>query len=212
VPASAPEPAVTRAGEDLLSRWSESHRYYHTRDHLASVLSVVDGYADRVPDPDAVRLAAWFHDAVYDPMRLDNEEVSARLAESVLPDLTVAPERVSEVARLVRLTASHDPHPGDHHGELITDADLSILAADGAVYRAYTMAVRREYAHVPDAAFAAGRAAVLHNLLDLPSLFHTPALREHWEERARRNLAGELAALRNNPPPGVDEGSSVVTH
>src|SRR4029453_1272661 len=99
----------------------------------------------------------------------------------------------------------------DHNGGLLTDADLSILAADDEVYRAYTVAVRQEYGHIPHAAFAAGRAAVLDNLLNLPSLFHTPVLREHWEERARRNLAGELAALRNNPPPAVDEGTSVVT-
>ncbi len=211
MPASAPEQAVTRSGEDLLSRWSESHRHYHTRDHLAAVLSVVDRYADRAADADAVRLAAWFHDAVYDPRRLDNEEASAVLAEAVLPDLVVAPERVSEVARLVRLTASHDPLPSDHNGGLLTDADLSILAADEEVYRAYTVAVRHEYAHVPDAAFAAGRAAVLLNLLSLPSLFHTPVLKEHWEERARHNLTSELDALRNNPPPSVDEGTSVVT-
>ncbi len=115
------------------------------------------------------------------------------------------------MARLVRLTASHDPLPGDRNGGLLTDADLAILAADEEVYRAYTVAVRREYAHVPDAAFAAGRAAVLHNLLGLPSLFHTPVLREHWEEPARHNITRELAALRNNPPPSVDEGTSVVT-
>lgn len=211
MPVSAPEPAVTRSGEDLLSRWSESHRHYHTRDHLVAVLSVVDRYADRAADPDAVRLAAWFHDAVYDPRRLDNEEASALLAEAVLPDLNVAMERVSEVARLVRLTASHDPVPSDHNGGLLTDADLSVLAADEEVYRAYTVAVRREYAHIPDAAFAAGRAAVLQNLLSLPNLFHTPVLKEHWEARARHNLTSELAALRNNPPPAVDEGTSVVT-
>ena len=63
------------------------------------------------------------------------------------------------------------------------------------------MAVRREYAHVPDGAFATGRAAVLHNLLSLPRLFHTPVLRDLWEETARQNLSWELSALRDKPLP-----------
>jgi len=206
LPPSAPAPAVSRMVNDLLARWSEPHRYYHTVDHLTSVLAVVDDYADQVPDPDSVRLAAWFHDAIYDPKRVDNEEVSALLAEVSLADLNVPPPRVAEVARLVRLTASHDPLPGDRNGGLLTDADLAVLASSEDTYRAYTIAVRREYAHIPDAAFAAGRAAVLDNLLGLARLFHTPILRDHWEAPARHNLARELSALRDNPPPAVDHG------
>ena len=74
-PASAA--AVTATGAELLDRWQEPHRHYHTIDHLAAVLSIVDAQADEADDPQAVRLAAWFHDAVYDPRRTDNEELSA---------------------------------------------------------------------------------------------------------------------------------------
>ena len=55
--------------------------------------------------------------------------------------------------------------------------------------------MRREYAEVPDDAFAAGRAAVLRDLLDKPHLFHSPTARARWEERARANVTHELAAL-----------------
>jgi predicted metal-dependent HD superfamily phosphohydrolase len=189
-----------RARDDLLARWREPHRHYHTLDHLAAVLGVVDRHADAADDPGAVRLAGWFHDAVYDPHRVDNEEASALLAEATLPILDVPGPRVSEVARLVRLTASHDPAPDDRNGCLITDADLSVLAMSARDYRRYADAIRREYAHVGDAAFAAGRAAVLRTLLDLPHLFHTPALRAAWEQPARANIAAELAVLE--PPAG----------
>jgi predicted metal-dependent HD superfamily phosphohydrolase len=201
LPPSAPAPAVSRVGDDLLDRWSEPHRHYHTAEHLANVLAIIDEHADQATDPTAVRLAAWFHDAIYDPQRVDNEEASALLAEAVLPDLAVAPEQLHEVARLVRLTASHDPMPGDRNGGLLTDADLAILAAPLDEYRAYTLAVRQEYAHVPDAAFATGRAGVLNNLLSLPRLFHIPVLRDRWEDAARQNVTWELTALRNNPLP-----------
>jgi predicted metal-dependent HD superfamily phosphohydrolase len=196
LPAAAPTELAARAGADLVRRWGEPHRHYHTAGHLAVVLAVVDENAGHAADADAVRLAAWYHDAVYDPHRVDNEEASALLAESSLPALGVPTDRMAEVARLVRLTASHDPSPGDRNGELLTDADLAVLASPPEVYLAYTAAVRREYAHISEPQFAAGRAGVLHNLLCLPSLFHIPALRERWEDIARSNLTRELTTLR----------------
>jgi predicted metal-dependent HD superfamily phosphohydrolase len=198
LPASVPAAATDRTGQDLLARWAQPQRHYHTVDHLVAVLHVVEEHRHLAADADAVCLAAWLHDAVYDPHRVDNEEASALLAEAVLPGLHVGSDRVSEVARLVRLTAGHDPAPGDHNGGLLIDADLAILASPPEAYRAYTVAVRREYAHVPDSAFAAGRAAVLENLLSLPRLFHCRDLHERWEETARHNLSAELTALRNN--------------
>lgn len=196
LPPSAPGAALSRVGDDLLARWSEPHRHYHTVDHLQAVLTLVNDHADQAADAVAVRLAAWFHDAVYDPLRVDNEESSALLAEAVLPELSVPAAVVAEVARLVRLTASHDPMPGDRNAAVLTDADLAILAAPPATYAAYTRAVRREYAHLDDATFAAGRAGVLANLLELPRLFGLPALRDRWEDTARDNLNAELAGIR----------------
>ena len=199
LPAAAPPELAARVGADLLRRWGEPHRHYHTANHLTVVLAVVGEQAGHVADPDAVRLAAWYHDAVYDPHRVDNEEASAVLAEATLPGLGVPPDRVAEVARLIRLTASHDPSPGDRNGELLTDADLAVLASSYETYLAYTAAVRREYAHVSEPQFVAGRAGVLHNLLCLPSLFHIPVLRERWEDLARSNVTRELTALRTVP-------------
>jgi predicted metal-dependent HD superfamily phosphohydrolase len=201
LPESAPAGAVVRAGDDLLARWSEPHRRYHTVQHLAAVVGIVSDYSERAADPSAVMLAAWYHDAVYDPQRVDNEEASALLAETALPTLDLLPARVAEVARLIRLTATHDPIPGDRNGGLLTDADLAVLAAEPDTYQAYTLAVRAEYSFVPDAAFAAGRAEVLRHLLALPRLFHTPVLRDRWEDAARSNITNELTTLRRDLAP-----------
>jgi predicted metal-dependent HD superfamily phosphohydrolase len=196
LPPAAPVPCVSRVGDELLARWTEPHRHYHTVDHLQAVLAIVEDNAAAAVDPMAVRLAAWFHDAVYDPTRVDNEEASALLAESVLPELRVSVAQIAEIARLVRLTATHDPLPGDRNGGLLMDADLAILAAPPETYRAYTVAVRREYGHLDDATFASGRAGVLANLLGLPRLFHTAVLRDRWEDLARYNVTTELANIR----------------
>jgi len=194
---------ATATGHELVTRWREPHRRYHNQDHLAAMLSIVEENAADAADPAQVRLAAWFHDAVYDPRRPDNEEASARLAEERLSALGVDP---GEVARLVRLTASHDPDPDDRDGALLTDADLAILAAPRVAYDAYATAIRAEYRHVPEDAFRTGRAAVLNHLLALPRLYHVPRLRERWETAARANVARELDALGGHPSGSGDGG------
>lgn len=179
------EPAL---GEDLLARWSAPGRHYHDVRHLASCLAALDrlGGGDR-----EVRLAAWFHDAVYAGEAGTDEEASARLAEQRLAGVR-GPDR-AEVARLVRLTATHDPEPGDRRGALLCDADLSVLGSVPGRYDTYARDVRLDFAHVPDEAFRAGRRAVLEDLLGRDRLFRTGAGRDLWEGAARANLARELA-------------------
>lgn len=179
----------------LLAAWAEPQRKYHTTAHLADVLARIDVLAPHAADPAAVELAAWFHDAVYRPDRSENEERSAALAERALPELGIDGALTAEVARLVRLTVTHDPAPGDANGEALCDADLAVLAGAPDAYAAYAAAVRAEYGFVPDDAFRAGRAAVLRQLLELPRLFRTPYGTAHWEAPARANLAAELAQL-----------------
>jgi predicted metal-dependent HD superfamily phosphohydrolase len=179
----------------VVAAWGEPHRRYHDLGHLAAVLGLVGELAAAAVDPDAVRLAAWYHDVVYDPRRGDNEGVSAERARAGLRGL-VPPERVEEVVRLVLLTAGHDPAPDDADGAVLCDADLAVLAAPPGAYAAYASAVREEYGHLSDAEFTAGRTAVLEHLLALPALYRLPALAEEWTPRARANLAAELSLLQ----------------
>jgi len=182
----------------LLARWSEQHRRYHGIGHLSAMLRFLDEYADHAADSHAVRLAAWYHDAVYDPRSTDNEERSAVLAEDELGALGLPADRVKEVSRLVRLTAGHDPAEGDRNGELLNDADLMVLASPPEAYVAYLNAIRQEYVHVPDADFRTGRAAVVEALLAAPRLYRMESLAP-MEDAARRNLSAELSLLRPHP-------------
>jgi predicted metal-dependent HD superfamily phosphohydrolase len=187
---------VAGAGAALLGRWAEPHRAYHDLAHLAEVLERVDLLAAEADQPDAVRLAAWFHDAVYDPTASDNEDRSAALAITTLRRLRLDEPLLAEVARLVHLTVTHEVADDDRDGAVLCDADLAVLAADELRYSSYVEGVRREYAHVDGAAFAAGRAQVLSTLLDRPALFRTAHGRSAWEQRARANVTAELSRLR----------------
>jgi predicted metal-dependent HD superfamily phosphohydrolase len=185
----------------LVAAWSEPHRRYHDLGHLAAVLGLVGELGDAAADPDAVVLAAWYHDAVYDPHRMDNEQVSAERARAGLRGL-VPDERVDEVARLVLLTAGHDPEPDDANGAVLSDADLAVLAGPPDAYAAYASAVRDEYGHLSDEEFTAGRIAVLKRLLALPMLYRLPAVTDEWTPRARANLTVELTLLSRRAASG----------
>ncbi len=182
------------AGRTVIDRYADPARVYHDVQHLVEVLLHVDTLAGEGRDLSSVELAAWFHDAVYDVRRNDNEQASADLARSLLTSQLPAAQ-VDEIVRLVLLTRDHGVDVGDVDGAVLCDADLAILASDPAGYADYTTRVRREYAHLPGAVFRAGRAEVLRGLLALPSLFHTTYAAKHWETPARANLEAELSLL-----------------
>ncbi|MDQ7991708.1 MAG: DUF4031 domain-containing protein [Propionicimonas sp.] len=195
---SAVLPGLTRAwadvlpdrpalGAELLERWREPHRAYHDVRHLAQALAAAEvaGPASR-----PVRLALWFHDAVYDLRPGEDEDASADLATARLAGVVPEPE-VAEVARLVRLTASHTTTADDADGAVVLDADLSILGQPPGRYHVYVRDVRSEYQHLDDDAFRVGRLQVVERLQALDPLFRTAAGRRAWEATARANLASE---------------------
>jgi predicted metal-dependent HD superfamily phosphohydrolase len=203
--------------DELLGRYREPHRQYHSVKHVELVVRDVAWLLREVevpagaalPDPCAVVLAAFFHDAVYDARASDNEASSAALAGRVLDELRVDPARIAEVERLVLATAhlavpsppsldlagrpGGEPAP-DVAAWILLDADLAILGAEPSVYEAYVNGVRHEYAHLDDEQWAAGRRAVLRLFLDREAIYLTLPMHEH-ERRARANLTAELATL-----------------
>jgi predicted metal-dependent HD superfamily phosphohydrolase len=176
--------------------YAEPHRHYHDERHLDDCLRQLDRLLD-LPEWDQ-RLLRWailWHDAIYDPARSDNEERSAELAFRELTACTVDETTAGEVARLILLTSGHEVEKGDRLGALLVSIDLSILGSDGDRYGEYVADVRREYGHVTEAAWRAGRAAVLKRLLASNPLYPDQRFRAAFEAQARRNMAGEFKAL-----------------
>ncbi|MHC1999350.1 HD domain-containing protein [Methylobacterium sp. CM6241] len=178
--------------------YGEAARHYHGWPHVRALLAghdAVRGLPDVSGlDGDAIDLAIYFHDAVYDPARSDNEVRSADLLVTCSGS-DLGRDCIRSAVAMIRATAAHGPSE-DPETRLMLDLDLAVLGAPRAIYEAYAAAIRREYAMVPDAAWRIGRAGVLDRFLDRPRLYQTGHFHDRLESAARANLADEAAALR----------------
>jgi predicted metal-dependent HD superfamily phosphohydrolase len=181
--------------EELTCAYSEPGRHYHTLTHIRHVLQVVDSLSHKLEDSAPVRLAAWYHDVIYDSQARDNEEKSAELAEQHLKALNLPAKVVAETSRLVLMTKQHAAPPEDINAQVLLDADLAILGASPEQYRAYSQAIRQEYAWVENEAYRLGRTRVLESFSQRPRIYGTTELFASLEQPARQNIASEIAIL-----------------
>jgi predicted metal-dependent HD superfamily phosphohydrolase len=180
----------------LVAAYSERHRRYHTLQHLRECLAHAEATASLARRPAGVELALWFHDAVYDPQRQDNEERSAEWAARSIVAAGCEEAVAQRVQALVLATQAHTAAGDDPDTQLLLDIDLAILGSAPARFAEYEGQIRAEYAHVPEAQFRQRRAEVLAGFLARPRIFTTEVFHDVLEQRARANLAGALAALR----------------
>jgi predicted metal-dependent HD superfamily phosphohydrolase len=178
----------------LLARWAEPHRRYHTPQHLRECLALLAAHRHEAAHPGEVAIAVWFHDAIYDTARHDNEAASADWARRVLRAAGAAEETMSRVDALI-LATRHSQGPATPDERLLVDIDLAILGAEPARFDEYERQIRDEYGFVPQDTFRARRAGILRGFLARPALFATPSLKARLEAPARANLAAAIARL-----------------
>lgn len=194
--------AVARSGADLKARWREPARHYHTPTHLVEMFWALEELerAGEIDDRQGsvARIAAWFHDAIYDPASGagSNEADSAALARDTLQQLGIGEDDLDAIDRLIRLTINHEADDDEPLDAAFHDADLWILSAPEERFDGYCDQIRQEYAHVPDAAYRTGREAILKPLLRRDTIYRTPRALHDWETAARINVGRELTRLR----------------
>ncbi len=172
---------------DLLARYSEPQRYYHTLQHLGECLEAFTTTQGLAKRPGEVALALWFHDAIYDLNAHDNEARSADWAARALTAAGVEADAAARVQALVMATC-HAAQPTDADAQLLVDIDLSILGAPAARFAEYEQQIRREYAHIPPDVFEPRRRLILGAFLARDPLYQTPGMRARCEANARVNL------------------------
>jgi predicted metal-dependent HD superfamily phosphohydrolase len=179
---------------DLRKRYSERHRSYHTLHHLAECLELLAKTRALAEEPNEVEIALWFHDAIYEPRRGDNEERSAKWAAREIRRAGGDLAQQQRLSALVMVT-KHDGEAQTPDEALLSDIDLAILGVGPKRFEEYERQIREEYAYVPTAQFRPGRRKVLTAFLERPRIYYTDWFRERYEAAARRNLERSLARL-----------------
>jgi predicted metal-dependent HD superfamily phosphohydrolase len=178
----------------LAAAYADSARAYHTTEHILDCLAQLDLSRHIANRPDEVETAIWFHDAVYVPGATDNEDRSARLAQTALLACAVPLEISRRVAELV-LATRHLTIPRDADAQLICDIDLSILGREPEVFDQFEVRIRKEYAWVPEPLYQSSRAEVLSGFLRRRFIYQTERFRSQYEASARANLQRAVANL-----------------
>lgn len=196
---------------DLCAAYTSAARTYHSLEHIAASLTLLEEVRRTLESPAEVVLAVWFHDAVYETQpHGESEERSAELARTSAERMGIDRAAADRIAAMVLATKSHElPSGGDgvsdrvRVGDALTffDIDLAILGAPPSRYARYEEEIRAEYAWVPREIFRSERAKVLLRFLDRASIYRTDHLREKLEAQARTNLARAVSALRDDGAP-----------
>ena len=178
--------------EALIGGYSDLRRRYHSLQHLFECFDRFDEARTLAERPAEVAMAIWYHDAIYDVMRHDNEERSADMAREALIGAGVGNDVAGRVHALI-LETRHCSEPLGRDAALLVDIDLAILAAPPDRFDEYERQIREEYSHVPLQEFREARRKILEGFLGRPRIFLSPFFCERYEDPARRNIASALA-------------------
>jgi predicted metal-dependent HD superfamily phosphohydrolase len=187
--------AAKEAFTNLVTAYSRPNRHYHTLKHIYQVVNTIDTLQVYTEDLASVKLAAWFHDIVYNTQSQDNEERSAEYAAKILENLAIPTHNIDTVHQLILNTKYHQGD--DLNSQVLLDADLAILAANPVEYQEYSQAIRQEYAWVTELEYIKGRKKVLEGFLQRERIYFTPLMFESGEQSARNNLQREIIYLLN---------------
>ena len=179
--------------EQLIARYAEPHRAYHTLDHIQECLEQL-GSAPEPANATEIEVALWFHDAINDPHAADNEEKSAEWARQIMHRYGVDAAIIARAVDLIMIT-KHGTQPSTPDQELLVDIDLSILGAPGPRFDEYENQIRQEYSWVPEHTFRTTRSRILREFHRRPRLFCTDCFFRRLEARAKCNLTRSLARL-----------------
>lgn len=180
--------------KELIQAYSSTDRFYHNLTHIHSCFFIFDQTKFLAVHPEEVELAIWFHDAIYDTRRDDNEQKSAEWAEKIISQSGLNSSAAERVSGLI-LATRHRTEASETDARLVVDVDLSILGADPEFFWRYEENIRKEYAWVPESMFRLKRAEILRSFLNREYIYYHTQYRGMFEEKARSNLKQAVAKL-----------------
>lgn len=199
----------------LIRQHNQVGRHYHTSVHLKEMLEYLNILEEGAAVSDQqhkaiLRLAVFFHDAVYDPQSNTNEKDSSHLFEQFTREVgrtILGVSAVSTVITCILATQRHEVIPGEviMLQELFLDIDMAVLGKKMHAYRSYAALIRNEYHFVPQAVYCKKRAEILESFLNRKKIYLTTVMHCALEKNARQNLRDEIESLQQGKIPKGDE-------
>ena len=187
---------INKLWAEIATHYGKRNRHYHNLYHLDSLLSELLIIQDKITDWQIIVFSIAYHDIIYNILKKDNEEKSASLAYERLGLLNLAINRREKCREQILTTKGHY-HGNDSDTNYFTDADLAILGSNYFRYKKYTEHIRKEYSMYPELIYKPGRQKVLHQFLQMPTIYKTDYFIERYEQQARNNIQSELNELQH---------------
>jgi predicted metal-dependent HD superfamily phosphohydrolase len=185
---------INKFWSELEKLYGSKKRHYHTLTHIEQLYFLLEKNKREIQDWEILVCSIFYHDAIYDVLKSNNEEKSADLAVKHLRLLNFDNQQVEKCYKQIIATKKHEK-TGDNDTDLFTDADLAILGSDWNIYEAYVQNIRKEYSIYPDFLYNNGRKKVLQHFLAMENIFKTPLFQADFEDKARENLVIEFKNL-----------------
>lgn len=209
---------------------SRAGRKYHTLIHLEEMFGYLDllhGPFEDADDDEALILATFFHDAVYDATLTNNEEESAALYREFVNTILAAmsSNQLDDQWKMLWCSVDHDrveryiletrthsvSNSSDTALQIFIDADMAVLGKDEDAYDRYASLIRQEYLHIPKETYCIKRSEILSSfLLQANFIFASERMRSAMEGRSRSNLRREIEMLKAGEVLG--EGQRKIKH
>lgn len=181
--------------QELTSLYNSKNRIYHNLNHIEALLKFSEEYKHLLNSPETIDFTIWYHDAIYDASKSNNEEKSAELAKLHLTQLGLSKQLIENCYKLIIATQTHTLNNSlnSFDAQFLLDIDLSILAAERKQYIEYTQQIRKEYKMHPDSLYNEGRKKVLKHFLEMENIYKTELFQNLWEEKAKENISYEMS-------------------
>ena len=147
----------------ILNMWNESHRHYHSQNHLLDLLNKINEIKSDLSQKEYEKLviSALFHDIVYDPMSNQNEEMSAKFLIDSSLDKT-NPD-ILEIKQIILDTKTHEPK--SKLSEIFCEMDMDVVKGDFEELLEWERGIGEEYKQYGNL-YKEGRLKFLESLMD----------------------------------------------
>jgi predicted metal-dependent HD superfamily phosphohydrolase len=192
----------TGAWEALDAGYTESHRAYHTWEHVAGLLEKLSEFSDLSTRSDIIAVSVFWHDVVYRTQNQDGsprpDYENVRDSGALFRQYTLLNKSDADAVHdLIMATSNHLQARAEKHYyvgfagdlDLFLDLDLSSLALPWDEFVDDLARIRTEFSWAPEVVFCSIQLQILDNYAkDDVRLYRRAETSRKWRDAARANL------------------------